>query len=54
MGCPDKHKKESTSMAIVQHLWTVDWLGRAVHIVGPLFHDIAEHGMPTLLGFIGF
>jgi hypothetical protein len=41
-------------MAIVQHLWQTLYDGTAIHVVGPLFHDISKHGMPTLLGFIGF
>ena len=38
--------------AIVQHFWAIVPAG--FQHVGPLFHDIAKNGMPTLLGFIGF
>jgi hypothetical protein len=41
-------------MGIVQHLWQTLYDGTAIHVVGPLFHNIAVHGMATALGFIGF
>lgn len=40
-------------MGIVQHVWHWLYNGDPIYVVGFVFRNIAEHGMPTGIGFIG-
>lgn len=42
----------AVAVGIVQHTWSVVPAGFA-H-VGAVIHVISSHGLPTVLGFIGF
>jgi hypothetical protein len=56
MSAKMRYNREGQGMAaavgIVQHFWHTVPAGFA-H-VGALIHELGAHGLPTVLGFIGF
>jgi hypothetical protein len=43
-------RMDGIEVTIMLHTWLVDWLGRAIHWSGPVFH----HGLPAGPFPIGF